>query len=327
MNQDESILAFPAAAAAGEVLQHKVLHGTAAPVIDLQAHRRAKADDVGACVTQEQDDQLSSGDVWDAIRGGRLVVHYQPQYEMHRGKTIAAEALVRLIDANGQLVYPDRFIDTAEQRDLIIPLGRVVIERVCIDLAACRAHGLPIQRIAINLSAHQLNADPGLLTYIDQMVASHGLQYSDLELELTERHGLQPQCEGRRVLNALALRGARIVIDDFGVGYSSVAYLAELPVSAFKLDRSLVARAPEDSRATTLIDSLLVLAKTMGLDVVAEGVESRLQSDYLVTAGCPLAQGYGYARPMPIDALKELIANEDDSIEYASARGMESTSR
>ena len=110
------------------------------------------------------------------------------------------------------------------------------------------------------------------------------------------------------------------MIDDFGVGYSSVVYLAELPVAAFKLDHTLVARVLEDARAEKLINSLLALAKTMGLDVVAEGVESSAQRDYLTAAGCPYAQGYGYARPMPIDLLRELIRTETGPVVHARTK-------
>ena len=117
---------------------------------------------------------------------------------------------------------------------------------------------------------------------------------------------------------ALAKRGARIVIDDFGVGYSSVIFLAELPVSAFKLDRSLAARVLENKAARTLFDSLLAIADNMDLDVVAEGVETKAQGDHLTAAGCPLAQGYGYARPMSVCELKEFVADECRPTECSS---------
>jgi EAL domain-containing protein (putative c-di-GMP-specific phosphodiesterase class I) len=317
MTQDRGIIAFPVPAAAGSSAEQAPV--APAPVIDLQARRRA-AVVKGNYAPRGHLLPLSSGEIWNAISEGRVVVHYQPQYDMQSGKPVAAEALVRLIDNDGQLVYPDRFIHLSEQRDLIVPLGRAVIERVCADLAACRAQGLPLRRIAVNLSVHQLSADFDLLGFIDRTVAGQGLGYDDLEFELTERDRLQTHCQGRDVLNTLAQRGARVVIDDFGVGYSSVVYLAELPVAAFKLDQTLVARALEDARARKLIDSLLALARTMGLDVVAEGVESGAHNDYLVAAGCPYAQGYGYARPMPIELLWQLIKTEAGSVVNARAK-------
>jgi EAL domain-containing protein (putative c-di-GMP-specific phosphodiesterase class I) len=289
-------------------------------VIDLDARRQPGTPDDDAPSAVHLPVQISPGEIWEAVNDDRLVVHYQPQYDMHSGKTVAAEALVRLIDAAGQLVHPDRFIAAVEDRDLIVPLGRAVIEQVCADMAACRAKGLRLQRVAVNLSAHQLIADTGLLDFIGLTVARHGLRHADLEFELTERHSLQADRDGHDVLEALAQRGARIVIDDFGVGYSSVIYLAELPVSAFKLDRSLVSRVLEDKAARTLVQSLLALADNMGLDVVAEGVETKAQGDHLAAVGCPLAQGYGYARPMQIDDLMGFVTKENISTECASVR-------
>lgn len=287
-------------------------------VVDLQARRQPDTSDGDALSAEHASGQMSPGEVWEAVSDDRLVVHYQPQYDMRSGKTVAAEALVRLVDTDGQLVYPDRFIAAVEDRDLIVPLGRAVIEQVCTDLATCRAQGLRLQRVAINLSAHQLVADTGLLGFIDLTLAHYGLHHTDLEFELTERHSLQPGCDGCAVLNALAQRGARIVIDDFGVGYSSVLYLAELPVAAFKLDRSIVARVLEDAPARTLVDSLLALADNMGLDVVAEGVETVAQGDHLKAAGCPLAQGFVYARPLPVDELRKLVTDESRLTECSS---------
>ena len=310
MSKDANIIELPVATAARRTRQNNQTSAAVSTVIDLKARSQAGASADKGFPAGQQSDQLSPGEVWDALNDDRLVVHYQPQYDLRSGNMVAAEALVRLVDTDGQLVCPDRFIDPVEQRDLIVPLGRAVIKRVCRDLAKIRATGLPVQRIAVNLSAYQLVADTGLLSFVDRTVTRHGLQHEDLEFELTERHSLQTQCEGPEVLHALAERGARIVIDDFGVGYSSVVYLAELPVAAFKLDRALVANLSEDGPARVLIEGLLALAENMGLDVVAEGVETKSQRDYLRTAGCPFAQGYGYARPMPVGDLRALIAKE-----------------
>ena len=256
---------------------------------------------------------LTVGEIWDALNEGRIEMHYQPQYDMRTGKTVAAEGLVRLIDVEGQLIYPDRFIDMAEQSYLIVPLGRAVIEQVCADLAACRAARLPVERIAINLSAHQLNLDANLVEFIDQTIVQHGLTYDDLEFELTERQTLTPNCAGMALLNALAERGARIVIDDFGTGYSSVLYLTELPISAFKLDCALVSRLPEDRVMQSVVKSLLTLAADLELEVIAEGVETHEQNEFLARAGCPYAQGFGYAKPMAIDAFRTFLTEKSPS--------------
>lgn len=317
MSKDADIIDLSVATVARRTRQNGQTNVAVPTVIDLQARRESATGRVEARSAGEQPFRLTPGEVWDALNDDRLVVHYQPQFDLRSGNIVAAEALVRLIDTDGQLVYPDCFIDPVEQRDLIVPLGRTIIERVCSDLAAIRAARLPVQRIAVNLSAYQLGADTGLAHFIDQTVAGNGLQYADLEFELTERQSLRIHCEGPQVLNALAERGARVVIDDFGVGYSSVVYLAELPVAAFKLDRALVASILKDEPARVLIDGLIALAAKMGLDVVAEGVETKAQSDYLRTAGCRFAQGYGYARPMPIDDLRELVAKHHALMNHA----------
>jgi len=256
---------------------------------------------------------LTPADVWSAICDERVCVHYQPQYNIRSGEMVAAEALVRLVDTAGQLVYPDRFIELTEQSDLIALLGRAVIKQVCADMASHRKEGGVLERVAINLSAHQLNVDRQLSDFVDEVLTGHGLQHSDLEFELTERQELKPNADGMAVLRTLAARGARIVIDDFGMGYSSVAYLtlSDLPISAIKLDRAMVARLPADQRMRSVVNSLLALAAELGLEVMAEGVETTAQNEYLAGIGCPLAQGFGYARPMGIRELRDFIADNE----------------
>jgi EAL domain-containing protein (putative c-di-GMP-specific phosphodiesterase class I) len=256
---------------------------------------------------------LTPADVWRAICDNQVRVHYQPQYHLKTGEMVAAEALVRLLDGNDQLIYPDRFIEIAEQSDLIVVLGRKIIEQVCTDLATCRRQGLALQRIAINVSAQQLNVDTLLPDFIEEAVGRHGLLYSDLEFELTERQEVTQDSQARIVLSKLAARGARIVIDDIGVGYSSVAYLMldDVSISAIKLDCELVRDLPENKRKQCLVQSLLSLAASLGLEVVAEGVETAAQNDYLASVGCPHAQGFGYAKPMSIIDLQNFIAEDE----------------
>ena len=194
-----------------------------------------------------------------------------------------------------------------------MPLGRAIIERVCTDLAGCSNRGAPLQRVAINLSGNQLNTDTRLPEFIDQLVARHGLSYRDLEFELTERQQLLENSAGMDVLKELSRRGSRLVLDDFGTGYSSFAYLSlsGMPISAFKLDRALVSRLPEDRATQCMVSNLLSLAADLGIDVVAEGVENDAQNAYLANSGCSHAQGYRYARPMDIADLREFIAAAD----------------
>ena len=252
---------------------------------------------------------LSVSDIWDAVNQRRIAVHYQPQYDMRTGRAVAAEALVRIVDTDGAIIYPDQFIDLVEDSDLCVPVGRALLARVCADIAACRKAGIPLQRIAVNLSARQLESDTGFPDLVDAMIERNGLRYEDLEFELTERQVLEPACEGRESLIALADRGARIALDDFGMGYSSVVYLTDLPVSSFKLDRVLIARLLEDDRTQSVVTHLLELAANLGLEVVAEGVETHEQHTFLTNAGCHFAQGFGFAMPLAFDDLQQFLRN------------------
>ncbi len=284
--------------------RHETARREPARILDLETRRSARA---RAAAVASRALPLTIAEVWDALDDGRVTLHYQPQYDLLTGSLLAAEALVRLVDPEGGLIYPDRFIELVERSDLIVPLGRAVIERACADLVAVRAAGGVLPRVALNLSARQLNCDDELMRFLDQEIYAHGLAYDDLEFELTERQRLSTDGDGSHVLEALAKRGARITIDDFGIGYSSVACLTDLPISAFKLDKALIDRLPEDGAIQSVVTCLLDLAARLDLDVVAEGVETDAQRDWLRRVGCPSAQGFGLARPMAIDALQELL--------------------
>lgn len=272
-----------------------------AVVIDLAAHRKRLRTGPAA------ERPLTLSEVWSAINAGRIVLHYQAQFDLNTGKVACAEALLRLKDTNGRLIFPDRFIDWAEDSDLIVPLGRAVIERACRDLADIRASGGVLPRIAINVSAYQLSCDDGLVDFVDETLVANGLNYADLEFELTERQRLDSSGQGVRTIKTLAERGLRLAIDDFGVGYSSVVCLTELPISSFKLDKALIGQLPENIAMQGVVKSLLAIGEHLGLEVVAEGVETEAQHDWLVRAGCPAAQGFGYAKPMDIDSLREKL--------------------
>jgi len=243
----------------------------------------------------------------DAISDERVVVHYQPQYDLISRRVVSVEALVRLTDTRGELYYPDSFIEVAEESGLILALGRVVIKQVCRDLAEWRAQGLELASVAINLSASQLSLDDMLGPFIDKMLMSYDLAYSDLEFEITERQQLDHRGPGAETLRTLAHNGSRLALDDFGIGYSSISFLTELPIDTVKLDRSMVSKVLTDQTTQRVIHHLMNMAKDLGLKVIAEGIETDEQDDYLREVSCDLGQGFGFARPMPADRLAELI--------------------
>jgi EAL domain-containing protein (putative c-di-GMP-specific phosphodiesterase class I) len=256
---------------------------------------------------QQPPTALSDGELWNAINEKRVRVHYQPQFDFSAGRTVAVEALARINGETGELVLPERFIEQAECNALIVPLGRAVISEVCRDLAGWRAEGTDIEHVAINLSAHQLNVDETLASFVARALAEHGLSATDLEFELTERQFLESAGTGMNTLRELTDMGASIALDDFGIGYSSVSYLAEMPVHAVKLDRSMVARIPEHRTTERVIRHLVAMALDIGVRVIGEGIETWDQHDYLASCGCHLGQGFLFAEPMAQADLADFV--------------------
>ena len=247
------------------------------------------------------------GQLWDAILEDRVVVHYQPQYEFKTGRIMGVEALARFQDESGQLYFPDRFIVAAEESGMVVPLGRAVIQHAVQDLASWRADGLTLDRAAINLSAHQLDLDHNLVSFIGRSLSKAGLSWGDVEFELTERQLLETGSPGMFSLAAMIALGARLALDDFGTGFSSISYLNSLEVHTIKLDRDMIRRMPLEKTAGVIARHMLNLAADLEMEVVAEGIETDEQYEYLAGTSCHYAQGFKLARPMPTQALSSLL--------------------
>jgi diguanylate cyclase (GGDEF)-like protein/PAS domain S-box-containing protein len=232
----------------------------------------------------------------EAALNDRFVVHYQPQIDLQSSCLHAVEALVRINSAKGKLILPGKFIDIAEETSLISDIGTIVLERVCRDARAWQEQGLVLQ-ISINVSAVQLATDLFAETVLEK-ITSYGLDPHNFEIELTENVLVQNM--SRAVSNLLKMTGAgmKIAIDDFGIGYSSLSYLDRLPLTTLKLDRSFMRKIDTDNRENTIIPAVIGVAKGLKLNFIAEGVESRLQHEYLVQQGCQIAQGFYYSRPL-----------------------------
>lgn len=239
-----------------------------------------------------------AGELQQAIQAGRLELHYQPQYELGSGAMVSTEALLRLRDAAGGLVGPDCFIGIAEETGLIVEMGRWVIREACRQLAQWRAEGFELQRMAVNLSPRQL-LDMELVPTIRRAVADSGLDYEDLELEITEAQMIENLPLVAEILEEIAELGVRIAVDDFGTGYSSLAYISRLPLHRLKIDRSLVVDAEGSRRAARIVAAVVAIADELGLDVVAEGIETGRQRALVAEAGCKLGQGFLLGRPVP----------------------------
>jgi diguanylate cyclase (GGDEF)-like protein len=244
----------------------------------------------------------------EALRQGmdhELVVHYQPVIDLASGDVTGVEALVRW-QRGGTLVPPDSFIAAAEESGLVVELGERVLAQVVRDCPALvAAVGRPLE-LAVNMSAHQLR-EPAFLHQVRGAVAALG--DSRLVLEMTETVLVQDDAETAETLRQLTAAGARLAIDDFGVGFSSIGYLQHLPVALLKIDRSFTRDVDTVPRARALVDAILLMAQALDLDVVAEGIERADQVDLLRDAGCPAGQGYLFGAPQPLpEALRTLGA-------------------
>ncbi|MTJ79757.1 MAG: EAL domain-containing protein [Telmatospirillum sp.] len=237
-------------------------------------------------------------DLRRSVGGDRLFLHYQPQID-RAGRLVGAEGLLRWSHPDRGLVLPGVFIPLAESSDLILSLGRQVLEEACATLA--RWNDDPEMRdlvLAVNVSARQFR-HPHFADDVRAILRSSGADPTRLKLELTESLLLQEVEDCVRKMVALERLGVSLSLDDFGTGYSSLAYLKRLPLSQIKIDRSFVRDILTDSNDATIARTVIVLGKSMGLDVIAEGVEEPGQWDFLLREGCDKAQGFLFGRPMP----------------------------
>jgi len=239
-----------------------------------------------------------------ALEREEFFLHYQPQFSVSAGQVVAAEALARWADAKLGSVPPDRFIPLAEDSGLIVPLGEWILRNACAQMKAWRDAGLGLQRIAVNLSSRQLRAEAFARRVADILSAS-GLPASCLEIELTESVLMQQGEAAVATLHALKAMGVALTIDDFGTGYSSLSYLKRFPVTRLKIDRAFVRHIVTDARDAAITKGVIALAHSVGLGVVAEGVETAEQLRVLHDGGCDEAQGHYLA---PADSAAAMVA-------------------
>ncbi len=235
------------------------------------------------------------------LEQGQFELHYQPQFAPAADTTavpVAMEALLRWRHPRMGMVPPLRFIPIAEETGLIEPLGLWVLEQACRQLAQWRREGAAPARIAVNLSAHQLR-NPALALDIARILKEQGLAGAELELEITESVAMRDPAGAVERLQELRALGLTLAIDDFGTGYSSLVYLKRLPIQVLKLDREFVRDIENDDNDAAISAATLALAHSLGLLVVAEGIETVAQHEFLLAHGCDLLQGYLLGRPEP----------------------------
>ncbi len=237
-----------------------------------------------------------------ALEHNELVLHYQPKFNVDNGRICGVEALVRWAHPTRGMVPPGEFIPLAEERGLIVPIGRWVMQTACWQIQAWRSAGVNPPSVAINLSARQFSGD-SLVEDLSAAMATCGVLPRELEVELTESVLMAEPERASQVLQELAALGVKIAIDDFGTGYSSLSYLKRFPAQTVKIDRSFISGLPDDRDDVAITQAVIAMAHSLGLGVVAEGVETEEQLAMLCQLGCDEAQGYLLGRPMPAEQL------------------------
>jgi len=241
-----------------------------------------------------------------AIERDEFVLHYQPQIRLDSGETTGVEALVRWRKPDGSLILPAGFLPRAEENGLILKISELVLRKACKQAAAWRRAGLPILRVSVNLSPNQFRGQ-GLPLRVAQILNEMSLDPRLLELELTENILMYDIDQAIVQLRQLSSLGVAISIDDFGTGFSSLSYVKRLPVDRLKIDQSFV-RVLSDASDRAIIAAIVNLAHSLGMDVVAEGIETMEQLEYVRGAGCDAVQGHYCGRPMPASEFEDFLA-------------------
>ncbi len=269
-------------------------------------------------------------DLRQAVERGELDVVYQPKFILADGRLAGAEALIRWTSAVHGIVPPSRFIPLAEETGLIVVIGEWVLRTVCRQVAAWKAAGFRPGPIAVNVSARQV-VESDFAVLVAAILDDEGVAVDEIDLEITETAIMRDPARAAAMLSGLSSYGIRIVLDDFGVGYSSLGYLKRLPIAVLKMDASFIHDVTDDENAARLARGIIDLADQLGIEVVAEGVETEAQADFLRAHGCALVQGFLFARPMPADAMRERFQadarGEPSAAIEAAAKGADAPAR
>ncbi|HEY5331705.1 MAG TPA: EAL domain-containing protein [Acidobacteriaceae bacterium] len=243
-------------------------------------------------------------DMHDALRLGQFELFYQPKFDLNSGLLSGAEALIRWNHPNRGRLGPAAFIDIAERSQLIVEIGGWVLERTCAQVASWRTicpQGVP--RIDVNLSARQL-VDLRLPETVASTLLRHGLEADAIGLEITESMLTADMDVAARVLWKLQTMGVSVALDDFGTGYSNLSYIQRFPIGTLKIDQSFVQAIERTQLSRALVEAIVRMARALNLEVVAEGVETQAQLDFLVEQGCDAMQGYLVSAPVPADVFR-----------------------
>jgi diguanylate cyclase (GGDEF)-like protein len=241
-----------------------------------------------------------------ALDNNELTVEYQPCFDLQNLRTVSLEALVRWRSADGGDIPPSRFIPVAEQSNLIVEIGEYVLRRVCLQLSDWQRERLPLIPVSVNISARQFDNTP-LASFVAGLAQQLGIDASLVHFEITESAAMQNSQQQLGSLQALRNLGSRILIDDFGTGYSSLSYLKHLPIDTLKIDRAFVRDMASDTNDAAIVRAIVGVAKSLGLMLVAEGIESAEQLDCLRKLGCECGQGFFFSPPVPAEVCRNIL--------------------
>ncbi len=257
-------------------------------------------------------DQLEMEDeMRQAILNQQFTLFYQPKISLTTNKITGMEALVRWVHPEKGLIPPDKFIPLAEETGLMIPLGEWILETACRETADWSKRFDDSLVVAINLSAKQFQS-AGLLELIEKILNKYQLRAKNIELEITESCVMEDVKGALKTMKAFRKHGLKLAIDDFGTGYSSLSYLKNFPISTLKIDRSFVMELTSDSDDAAIVEVIILLARKLGLDVVAEGVETEAQLEFLREQCCQYVQGYFLSRPLPAEEFELFLQKNID---------------
>jgi len=244
-------------------------------------------------------------DLRKAIQNGELIVYYQPKINLNDQKIYGFEALIRWNHPEKGIIPPGMFIPLAEQTSMISEIGQLVIQQTAKQIRKWNDQGFHNICVSVNIVAQQLRRGQ-LLDDLDEAIKLSCISGSNLELEITESSLVENSETVMNVLNQIKERDINISLDDFGTGYSSLSYLAEFPIDILKIDRSFVSKIGE-SKQDAIVSAMVAMGKAMGMKVVAEGIETEQQLDFLRQLGCDIAQGYLFSKPLPEQQATEFL--------------------
>ena len=248
-----------------------------------------------------------------AFDNGEFRVHYQPQLDLRRnGEIVGMEALVRLVDSSdGKLIPPVDFISIAEETGLIIPLSEWVLREACNQNKIWQGAGYPLVTVAVNISPRVFKQNNFVSTIVD-ILDETGLKPEHLEIEVTEETMMGSTKETVEKMTTLKEVGIRFAIDDFGTGYSSLSYIKMLPIDTLKIDRAFISELNNNSDDKAIVTATIQMSHSMGVEVLAEGVETEEQLAFLNSLGCDKFQGYLFSKPIPHNEIEELFKGAPD---------------